>query len=348
MSLLKAGKLIHDIIPGMGRMGFDKSLGKIFITSGTGVIGYRVAMSLLNAGHTDVRVGVWMGERDAGGGKGNHEFVDNIVKKLKEKGAEIVDFDWTDPMCFDKVLKGVKTVFCSLPHMEAHQDAFTGFVVSCKENKIEHFVKISFLHVDEYRKNVPLAHFHNVCDELLEQAPKTSRISYTVLATSHLMSTPFLAQGELLTKQRKYVTASYGMGVNYVSPNDVADAAMVVLMDRKKHRNKVYQLTARPVTDREVAKQLSIACECEIQHIELGYHDYVKSIKSRGLPEWLAKDAAAFERTKASGIDEEPRIYTKDLENLIGRKPESFIDYLKNKESQRPGKKLPKPAEASA
>jgi len=345
MSLLKStGKAMASIIPGMGMLGigFEASLGKIFVTSGTGVIGYRVAMSLLKAGHKDVRVGVWMGERDAGDGKGDHEFVDNIVKKLQENGAEVVDFDWTDPMCFSKVLKDVKTVFCSLPYMEAHQDAFVGFVVACKESKIEHFIKISFLHVDEYRKNVPLAHFHNVCDELLEQAPRTSRINYTVLATSHLMSTAFLTQGELLSKERKYVTASYGMGVNYVSPNDVADAAMVVLMDRKTHRNKTYQLTAnKPITDREVAKALSIACECEIEHIEMGYHDYVNSVKSRGLPSWLAKDTAACEKVKASGIDENPKIYTHDLEKLIGRKPESFLDYLRNKESQRPGKKLP-------
>jgi len=342
MSLLRAtGKAIADIIPGMGRLGFDGSLGKIFVTSGTGVVGYRVALSLLKAGHQDVRVGVWMGERDAGEGANNEEFVDNIVAILEEKGAEVVEFDWTDPMCYDRVLKGVKTVFCSLPHMEAHREAFTGFVVSCKEHKIEHFIKISFLHNEQYRKNVPLAHFHNVCDELLEQAPKSSRISFTILATSHLMSTPLLTQGELLTKERKYVTASYGMGVNYVSPNDVADAAIVVLLDRKTHRNKIYSLTAHPITDREVAKQLSIAYGTPIEHIELGYHDYVKSIESRGLPHWLAKDSAAFEKMKASGIDEDPRLYTKDLENLIGRKPESFIDYLRNTESQRPGKKFP-------
>ena len=342
MSFLKiTGKAVADIIPGIGRLGFDGSLGKIFVTSGTGVIGYRVAMSLLAAGHRDVRVGVWKGERDAGEGAKNDAFVDNIVDVLEEKGAEVVDFDWTDPMCYDAVLKGVKTVVCSLPHMESHQDAFTGFVVSCKEHKIEHFIKISFLHNDEYRKNVPMAHFHNVCDELLEQAPKTSRIKYTILATSHLMSTPLLTQGDLLFKDYKYVTASYGMGVNYVSPNDVADAAIVVLMDRMTHRNKTYNLTARPITDREVAKQLSVAYQTPIEHIELGYHDYVQSVKSRGLPTWLSKDAAAFEKMKASGIDEELGIYTRDLEKLIGRKPESFVDYLRHTETQRPGKRFP-------
>lgn len=53
----------------------------------------------------------------------------------------------------------------------------------------------------------------------LEQAPKTSKISYTILSTSHLMSTPLLHQGKLLKEEGKFVVASYGMGVNYCSPN---------------------------------------------------------------------------------------------------------------------------------
>jgi uncharacterized protein YbjT (DUF2867 family) len=294
-------------------------------------------MSLLEAGHKDVRVGVYQGEREiSAGDKG---FVEGIVNVLKEKGAEVVDFDWTDPMCYDTVLKDVKTVFCSLPHMDSHQAMFTGFLASCKTKKVEHFIKLSFLHNDSYRNNVPFAKFHNVCDELLEQAPKSSRISYTILATAHLMSTPLLTQGEALYKDHKYVTASYGMGVDYVSPNDVADAVMVVLADNKKHRNKVYNLTARPITDRAVAKQLSIIYGTEIKHVELGYHDYVEDLKTRGIPSWLAKDSAAFEKMKASGIDEDPNTYSKDLETLIGKKAESFVDYLKNKEAQRPGRK---------
>jgi NAD(P)H dehydrogenase (quinone) len=133
------------------------------------------------------------------------------------------------------------------------------------------------------------------------------------------------------------------MGVNYVSPNDVADAAMVVLLNRKDHRNKVYNLTGPgPVTDRKVATYLSKAYGKEIKHIKLVYHDYIKEVKARGLPEWLIKDSAALEKMKASGIDEDVDTYTKDLENLIGRsKPENFEGYLSNKASQRPGKTFP-------
>jgi NAD(P)H dehydrogenase (quinone) len=341
MSLLKrSSKAMADVIPGLGRLTFDPDLGTIFVTSGTGVIGYRVAMSLLEAGHKSVKVGIWKGEREIGPGS---DFANAIAKVLEAKGAEIVDFDFTDPTCYAGVLANVKTVFCSLTHLQGWNEIFPAFVMNCREMKIEHFVKISFLHNPKYRDNVPFCAFHNTCDEFLQVSSKNSRISYTVLATSHLMSTPLLHQGDSLSKDSKYVTASFGMGVNYVSPNDVADAAMVVLLNRKEHRNKIYNLTGPgPVTDRKVATYLSKAYGKEIKHVELGYHDYIKDIKARGLPEWLIKDSAALEKMKASGIDEDIDTYTKDLENLIGRsKPENFEGYLSNKASQRPGKTFP-------
>lgn len=167
-------------------------------------------------------------------------------------------------------------------------------------------------------------------------------MSYTILCTSHLMSTPLLHQGRLLKEESKFVTASYGMGVNYVSPNDVADAAVVVLLDRKNHRNKTYNLTGPgPTYDKDVAKLLSKAYGKEIEHVSLGYHDYKKDILQRKLPAWLVRDSAAFEKMKASGIDELRSSYTNDLVKLIGKTPETFADYLDNRNSQRPGLTFP-------
>lgn len=60
MSFLKS---LADIVPGLGKLTYDDSLGTVFITSGTGVLGYRVAMSLLDIGACKVRVGIWKGER---------------------------------------------------------------------------------------------------------------------------------------------------------------------------------------------------------------------------------------------------------------------------------------------
>ena len=132
------------------------------------------------------------------------------------------------------------------------------------------------------------------------------------------------------------------MGVNYVSPNDVADAAMVVLLDLKTHRNKVYNLCGpEPIRDSDVAKLLTIHYGTEIEHVQLGYHEYKESVRQRGLPAWLVRDSAAFERMKASGIDEEYGMVVNHMEKIIGRKPESFKGYMNNKASMRPGATFP-------
>jgi hypothetical protein len=132
------------------------------------------------------------------------------------------------------------------------------------------------------------------------------------------------------------------MGINYVSPNDVADATMVVLLDRKKHKNTIYQITGPgPTTDADVAKLLTEHYGTVIVHIGLGYRDYKNGVKGRGLPDWLVRDSAAFEKMKASGVDELDSLYTDVSEKLTGMTPETCKDYLANKECVSPGLKFP-------
>lgn len=254
---------------------------------------------------------------------------------------------------FDPALTGVKTVFCTVPHVAGWSDVFPTFLRHCKKKKIEHFIKVSFLRpthawkgvakaAKEYRDSVPFVNFHGTCDDLLEAAKNDSRISYTILGYSHLMTTPLVMQGKLLREEHKFVTASYGMGVNYVSPNDVADAAVVCILHQGSHRNKIYNLTGRgPITDHQVCKLLTKRYGLEIQHVELGYHAYKADVTKRGLPAWEVKDAAAFERMKASGVDEHNTSYTNDVEKLTGHKAESFEEYLNNTTAMRPGMTFP-------
>ena len=122
----------------------------------------------------------------------------------------------------------------------------------------------------------------------------------------------------------------------------VADASVVVLLNQKPHRNKVYNLTGSgPIRDSEVAQELSKVYGKDIEHVELGYHEYVADVKKRGLPHFMARDAAAMERMKAMGLDENLNSYTKDLENLIGKPAETFAGYLSHKSAMRPGMTFP-------
>jgi hypothetical protein len=52
-------------------------------------------------------------------------------------------------------------------------------------------------------------------------------ISYTILSASHLMSAPLTSQEHYLRSERKLAIygSSAGKGINYVSPNDVAEVS---------------------------------------------------------------------------------------------------------------------------
>jgi uncharacterized protein YbjT (DUF2867 family) len=336
--LKKTGKALADVIPGLGNFTFDEDLGTVFITSGTGVIGHRVALSLLQAGHKSVRVGIWKSDREIGGDKSMGQ---KVAEELAARGANVVDFDWSDEDDFAAAVAGVRTVFCSMPHMDLWDDVFPTFVDTCKKAKVEHFVKISFFQAGDienpYRQTVPFVEFHGTCDDILANAQNDSSFSYTILAPSHIMATPLIQEGPTIRNDKKYVTASYGMGVNYVSPNDVADAAIVCLLITKKHRNMTYNLSGPgPVRDVHIARLFSEFYGFPVEHVALGYHEYVEYVKTLNHPEWLIMDSAAFEKMKASGIDELASSYTKDLETIIGKPPETFADYLMSKESMSP------------
>jgi len=146
-------------------------------------------------------------------------------------------------------------------------------------------------------------------------------MTYTILQTSHLMSTPLVALGPILRKEHKYITASYAMAVNYISPNDVAHAVVKTLVSFKNHRNKTYSLTAsHPVLDKDIASYLSEFYNSAIEHVSVGYHEYEDELKQHGYPDAEITDAASTECGKATGFEEMKAAYSPDLESLLGTK----------------------------
>eukprot|EP00550_Attheya_septentrionalis_P003660 CAMPEP_0198279800 /NCGR_PEP_ID=MMETSP1449-20131203/21_1 /TAXON_ID=420275 /ORGANISM="Attheya septentrionalis, Strain CCMP2084" /LENGTH=343 /DNA_ID=CAMNT_0043975017 /DNA_START=84 /DNA_END=1115 /DNA_ORIENTATION=+ len=318
-------KKISDIIPGLGALTFDPNPGTIFITSGTGVLGYRVAKGLRDAGHPDVRCGFW---------KGGGMREKNATEVLKTKGCDVVEFDWEDRDHFAVALQGIKTVFVTLPYISEGVGNFPAFLKACKRAKVEHVIKISFAHAQEtdgpYRK-VPLVSAHGDCDDILEQVPYNYNMSYTIIAATHLMSNPLVFWADTIRDEQKFYGASGGMGVSYISPNDVAEVACLALLDRKTFKNKQLTLTGgAAVKDEDVAILLSKFTGKTITFENQGLHDFERTMIQKGKPRWMAKDLASLEKIKASGLEEETRSFTDTFEKLTGKKPESYQNYFGN------------------
>ena len=347
-TLRKSARTMALMGEALGIHNLDPDPGKIFITGATGVIGHRVALRLLNAGYTDVRLGT-----------GHHKQDD--LEEMNELGAEIADFSWDREESYEKALKGVKSVFCTLPYTKKWHIHFPVFLESCRKAGAKHIVKLSFYHArvsgDPFQC-VPLVQEHGDCDELLVNMVKPAvevnpgfdmefgfdflrpNMSYTILEASHLMSNPFLFQGKEL-RDRDHLSAFYGAsgnrGVNYVSPNDVAEVADRILMEPRKHYNKQYTLTGpEAITDLQVADLLSKYLKMPVMYVDQPLREYSTEMKLSGVPHWMVEDLVTLEKIKATGKEEDPNFLSNDVERLCGHKPESYEDYLRRTDMMTP------------
>lgn len=305
-------------------LGLTETAGTIFVTGACDVIGYRVANRLLDAGYPTVRVGAKCPTK---------------LENFNKRGASVADFCWDNEASYDKALAGVKSVFCTAPYTSNWATKFPAFLKACRKAGVRNFVKVSFYHArhsGDLFQEVPLVVLHGDCDELLSK----SGIPYTILPASHFMSNPLVFQGEELRRDQKpaqYLGASMDHGVNYVSPNDVAEVATRILLAPLTHHGKEYTLTGpESITEQEVAGLLGKHLNKPIMYTEQPLHFFEEMEKMSGLPSWMVKDFVALEKIKASGKEESDEFISKDFEKVCGHRSETFEEYLMGKERMTP------------
>jgi len=331
-------KLAH-VGEALGLRNLDPESGLIFVTGGSGVIGHRVATRLLRAGYPMVRLGA-------------HK--PNTLEDMNKMGAEIADFSWTREDTYEKALTGVKSVLLTIAYTKDWKDHFPAFLEACKKAGVKHLVKLSFYHarlVGDAFQEVPLVRDHGECDRMIIEAVTpnvksesqqadldvsvdfaTPHMSYTILYASHFMSNPFHFQSRELRDSKTMSTfygASGNRGVNYVSPNDVAEVAVRVLLEPRAHYNQEYSLTGpEAITDQQVAELIGKHLKKPVMYVDQPLREFTNEIMMGGDPDWMVQDMAAFEKIKASGAEENEWFATDDIEKICGHKAETYEEYL--------------------
>lgn len=298
---------LRQVGEALGLRNLDPESGKIFLTGGSGVIGHRVALQLLRAGYPEVRIG---------------SLRPDSLEELNKMGAEIADFAWEKEETYEKALKGVKSVLCTVAYQKDWQAHFPVFLEACKKAGVRHFVKISFYHArvaGDMFQEVPLVRAHGYCDnalikllsgdtfqhqlqtEVLTASPSNvshPHMSYTILYASHFMSNPFTFQSKELRESSTLSTfygASGNRGVNYVSPNDIAEVAVRVLLEPVAHYNKEYTLTGpEAITDQQVADLIGKHLKKPVMYVDQPLHEFATELQVSGDPDWKVKVRAEY------------------------------------------------------
>jgi len=115
--------------------------------------------------------------------------------------------------------------------------------------------------------------------------------------------------------------------VPYVDTDDIADVAVKALL-HENHDGKVYELTGpRLLTFREVISEISEATGRDIAFTSIALPAYINVMKQMGVPDnfaWLIE----YLFSEVLGNPNNAEI-TNDIENILGRKPKDFSEYIK-------------------
>ncbi|OYX84669.1 MAG: NAD(P)-dependent oxidoreductase [Flavobacteriales bacterium 32-34-25] len=284
---------------------------KILVTGATGNFGRLTIDFLLNKGiaATDISALV----RD-----------EAKASDLKQKGINlrIGDYDNYDSLL--AAFQGIdKLLLVSGTDLANRSKQQLSAVKAAKEAGVKHILYTSFERKNETETSpiAFLAQSHIDTDNAI----KASGINYTIFRNNLYLDVLPMFLGEKVLQQGIFFPAGEGQAA-YVSRNDLAEAAANVLIS-EEHENKEYATNnIENYSMQNIADTLSEITNSKVSYTSPSAEVYSDVLTKAGVPgEYVGMFVAFAEAIKQGEFKAE----SSDLEKLLGRKPATLSDFLK-------------------
>lgn len=290
-------------------------MSRILITGATGHLGTATINFLLQKGVAANQISALARDEAKAG-------------ELKSKGINIKIGNYDDYDSLLAAMRGteVMLLISSSEMTKSRAVQHINAIKAAKENGVKHIIYTGFMRTHEDPES-PLwfiAGDHVETEKYL----KTSGITYTLFDNAFYLDMLMDYVGEqVLETKTIFVPAGEGK-INFVLRNEVAEALANVLTTGE-HNNKTYKIgTEQPISFREIANYITEITGVAINYVTPEPEIYQQTLMQHGVPEDYARMFTAFAIAFAANT---MNISTKDLTQLLGRKPTSVQDYLLSK-----------------
>lgn len=284
-------------------------MSKILVTGVSGYLGRETLLHLLKRRPATDLVGL---ARDPG-----------KVSDLADLGVEIRQGDYLDYGSLLAAFTGVETVM--LVATTAFSDRNTqhfNAIAAARQAGVKHLVFTAIIRREGSSFILPEG---TVQDTFAEQMLQASGLTYTIVRHPPYLETIQFQIGDKAFESGIRVPAGDGKA-GYALRDELGEAQAVILTE-PGHENKAYSLAGDPVSFKDIAAILSDIRGRDVPYVTVSDSDYVEEVfVSEGLPEFLGQFALAW----VTGINlGEYDNTTDDLETLLGRKPTTAAEYLR-------------------
>lgn len=284
---------------------------KILVTGATGNFGKLTIDFLLEKGIAPTNITALVRDESKG--------VDLTAKGINLK---IGDYDNYDSLL--NAFKGIdKLLLVSGTDLANRSAQQLNAVKAAKEAGVKHILYTSFERKNETETSpiAFLAQSHIDTDNAI----KASGMQYTIFRNNLYLDVLPMFLGEKVLESGIYFPAGEGKAA-YVSRNDLAEAAAIVLSS-EGNENKEYAMNnIENYSMYDVAKTLSTITNKEVPYLNPISEEYAETLKSAGVP---VEYIGMFVGFAAAIQQEEFNTESSDLKKLLGRKPVSLSEFLK-------------------
>jgi uncharacterized protein YbjT (DUF2867 family) len=278
-------------------------MGIILVTGPTGNVGSAVVKSLLDRG-AKVRAADVTIER---------------AQQMFGETAEVVRFDFEDPATYQPAFEGADRMFLMRPPALANvKEQIAPAIEAAKQAGVKHIVFLSLVGVE---KNTVVPH-HKI-EKLLE----SSGIPWTFLRASFFMQNLNTTHCKEI-KERHEIAVPVGHSrTSFIDARDIGAVAAKVLTE-PGHENRAYTLTgSEALSYDEVAQTFSSVIGEEVRYTNPSILEFIRRQRKQGTPwNYTLVMTMLYTMTRLGTAN----VITQDVEWLLGRKPISFQQYVKD------------------
>jgi NAD(P)H dehydrogenase (quinone) len=285
-------------------------MGKILVTGASGHLGRKTLQHLLKRRPASDLVGLARDPKQA---------VDLAIQ-----GIEIRKGDYFDYGSLLNAFSGVEKVMLisSAPFIDrnaAHYNAIT----AARQAGVKHVAYTAIIRRE--RSDFILSQC-TAPDIFAEQTVKASGLTYTIVRQPPFLETFQFQFGD--KAYEKGIRVPVGDGKQAPASREDIGEAQAVVLTGEGHENKIYSLTGGPaVSYADIARILSDIRGTSVLLVPVTDEEYIANYIADGMPEAFA--AFALEWVHGANLGEWGDI-TGDLERLIGRKPMTTAEYLRD------------------